>query len=212
MPDLVFPVEVNLGLFPVLDGVAGVELSPGKSRAKLVVLPGRFIHRPFGVDLFLRLSTRRHGDRIGGCFGKTEVGRIRQKQPLPFNFDPITIRNNVEKECLFIETVLRHHAREYLPAIVLQLANVVLLESLGSRAELGVVLQSIAIRLPVSLGSVEPAAEFECLLLVFRPVLSKYRHFFFLDENASSSRTGGVVCSWTFFCEHWKHAPLLERQ
>jgi hypothetical protein len=111
---------------------------------------------------------------------------------VPASFD-IPIGDDIKKQCLLVGAVLHHHTSKYLPTIVLQLADVVLLECLCSLADLSIVLKSLSVSLPVSLCPMETAAKLESLLLVFRPILPENGHFPFLDEQASRGGTGRVV-------------------
>ena len=87
--------------------------------------------------------------------------------------------------------VLHHHTSKDVALVVLNLADIVLLECLCTPAHLRIVFEDSAFCLAISLDSMETATELKRLFLVLCPILSDDRHIAFLHKHSG----GCCACS-----------------
>lgn len=69
VPYLVLLREVQFDLFAVPDGITCMEFRPDEPGTKFVIFPGKVVHSPLGVELFLSFPRRRQGDGVRRCLG-----------------------------------------------------------------------------------------------------------------------------------------------
>lgn len=160
VPYLVLFSKVDLDLVLVLE-LMRVILGPSQAFPKYIILLRLTIFLALGVEPVLGFPRSGHRKGIRRSLGKMVVCRIGDQQPLPFDFKAFAARSqwcsmwssskleqsnipvgdDINQERLFIRTIFHYNASENFAAEVLQLANVTLLQGLGSCQYAPVILQ-----------------------------------------------------------------------